>query len=55
MSNEKFINDIVRQAQLLGIEKELFENVQTLIETGGFDRITAFDNAIKGLIDKKIK
>lgn len=47
MSNEKFIADIVAKAQKLGLEKQLFETVQTLIETGHFDRVTAFQNAIK--------
>ena len=54
-SKEKFISDIIRQAELLGFKEELLQNVQILIETGRFTRVTAFDNAIKGLIDKKIK
>lgn len=47
MSNEKFIANIVSQAQKLGVEQQLFDMVQTLIETGHFDRVTAFNNAIK--------
>jgi hypothetical protein len=47
MSNERFIADIVNRAQKLGLESQLFETVQTLIETGHFDRVTAYSNAIK--------
>ena len=52
MSNEKFITDIVREATKLGLEKQLFETAQTLIETGKFDRVTAFGNALKILTNE---
>lgn len=49
MSNEKFIANIVSKAQQLGVEQQLYDMVQTLVETGHFDRVTAFDNALKML------
>lgn len=52
-TNEKRLEEILMEAHELGLAGELFNAVQQLIETGGFDRMTAYENAYRILITKK--
>jgi hypothetical protein len=53
MTNDKLLEEIIHKAYELGIEKELFNAAQQLIETGGFDRHTAYENAYRILTSRK--
>ena len=45
MTNEKIVEEILYKAHQLGIGDEIFNAATQLIETGGFDKVTAFENA----------